>query len=192
MNGSKYNVVKELGRGSFGSVFLVTHKETGDKFAIKVVENYNPTTTSAEVAIIKTTNHKHIIKYVDSFYSLGGFVIVLEFADRGTFEDVIKAGDLRNNEYSIWRCISHLSEALNYLHTLQPNPILHRDLKPANVLGLNEWNKNKSETRVRWKLADFGIAKLLNKDAQGDFYTSTAIGTPIYMAPEVITFFKFK
>ena len=170
---------------------MATRKDNGQKFAIKVVENCDPTTTDAEVAILKTTNHKHIIKYVESFYSLNGYLnIVLEFADRGTFETVINAGELGKKEFSIWRCICHISDALDYLHTLKPSHILHRDLKPANVLGMNEWNNEKDETRLNWKIADFGIAKLLNMDSQGQYYSSTLAGTPIYMAPEVIILFS--
>jgi serine/threonine protein kinase len=71
------------------------------------------------------------------------------------------------------------------LHTLTPQPVLHRDLKPANILGQEHWNEEKKEVEIYWKLADFGIAKLLKKDAQGEFYTATYTGTPIYMAPEV-------
>ena len=83
-----------------------------------------------------------------------------------------------------------VSSALAYLHSVEPYPILHHNLKPSNILGVLVGSDSESGKRLIWKLADFGIAKLLNMDAQGDFYTSTAIGTPIYMAPEVITFFK--
>ncbi len=86
------------------------------------------------------------------------------------------------------RKISHISSALEYLHGLRPSHILHRDLKPANVLGVSVWFEKFKENRIVWKLADFGIAKLLTMDAQGQYYAATHVGTPIYMAPEVGSF----
>ena len=53
MSISKYNLGKELGSGSFGSAFMATHKDTGVRFAIKVVENSDSETTDTEVAILR-------------------------------------------------------------------------------------------------------------------------------------------
>ena len=186
MSISKYNLGKELGRGSFGSVFMATHKDNGDKFAIKVVENYDPTTTATEVAILRTISNDYIIKYYESFYDTKGLLnIVMEFADCGTMQDSVEKTGVRTEEYCIWRVIGHISSALNYLHTLKPRHVLHRDLKPANVLGLNVWQPKFNENRIAWKIADFGIAELLNQNSQGEYYAQTDDGTPIYMAPEV-------
>ena len=175
----------EIGKGSFGKVFKATKRNNGEQVAIKVVENCDPHTTDHEVKILKMTNHKYIIKYLESFYSPNGeLMIVFEFADAGTFESY---NHLRE-EYCIWRCIAHIASALNYLHTLKPRHILHRDLKPANVLGLKYWNEQKKTKEVSWKVADFGIAKLLDEEAQKNYYADYSVGTPIYMAPEVFLF----
>ena len=86
----------------------------------------------------------------------------------------------REREFTLTPGLSQLSDALNYLHTL-PQPILHRDLKPDNILGVT----NPETGKTRWKLADFGLVKLLAENAQGDFYAQTICGTATYMAPEV-------
>ena len=70
---------------------------------------------------------------------------------------------------------------------MQPVHILHRDLKPANILTKDAWNESQGKGRVDLKIADFGIAKLLNRSAQGQYYAGTLAGTPTYMAPEVCT-----
>jgi serine/threonine protein kinase len=187
MNNCKYEFNEKLGSGSFGDVFLATEKATGKKFAIKTVDNAeNSNSTVLEVSILKKTRHSNIIKYYESFYNLTGkLCIVLEYADYGTFEAKVSNGGCNKDEYCVWRVISHISSALDYLHKLKPRHILHRDLKPANVLGLTVWSDKKNKDEVSWKIADFGIAKLLNVDAQGQYYACTLAGTPIYMAPEV-------
>ncbi len=158
---SKYDVKELLGHGAFGAVHLALKKETGEKFAIKFVENVDPTRTDVEVAILKKVQHPLIIKNVESFYTRDGrLVIVLEYAYRGTMETRVEKHGRPDHEFWIWRTIYHISSALNYLHNLKPQHVLHRDLKPANVLGLS--NPEKRENRISWKVADFGIAKLLN------------------------------
>ena len=133
MINSKYNFGKELGCGSFGAVFMATHKDNGEQIAIKVVENCDPTTTDAEVAILRTISHGNIIQYFESFYNADGHLnIVMEFADFGCLEDAVTEKKNNVQEFCIWRLISHISKALNYLHTLKPQHVLHRDLKPAD------------------------------------------------------------
>ena len=82
----------------------------------------------------------------------------------------------------MWRFLSHMADALQYLHDQHP-PIIHRDLKPDNILC---WT-NPSNGLIVNKIADFGIARVLKQNAYAEYYCGTAIGTPIYMAPEALT-----
>ena len=80
----------------------------------------------------------------------------------------------------MWRYISWLSSALKYLHSQK---ILHRDLKPENILLKTVHGTEYFDV----KLADFGIAKLLNQKSQNEYYgRNCSMGTPIYMAPEAL------
>jgi serine/threonine protein kinase len=186
MNQSKFDIKEELGRGGFGSVHLAIEKQTRKKFAIKKVENCDPTTTDPEVAILKQINHNFIIQYVEAFYSQDGkLCIIMEYADRGAMESDVFGRKANTAEFAVWRVLGQMSHALDYQHKLKPAHVLHRDLKPVNILGLNVWNTEKNENEVAWKIADFGIAKLLTMNAQGAYYAQTLAGTPIYMAPEV-------
>jgi serine/threonine protein kinase len=107
----------------------------------------------------------------------------MEFGDRGTLEDAVNNNAVMFDEHYIWRFICHLSSALNYLHTLKPRHVLHRDLKPANILVLNFFNTQIEQNQIIFKIADFGVAKCLNKNSK--YYAQEIAGTPIYMAPEV-------
>ena len=187
MRGKQFCFQKELGRGRFGSVFMATRRNTGENLAIKVLESLNPKTASEEVAILKIIRHTYIIKYVESFYNNGGHLnIVMEFADLGTLENEVVNKRVNNEEYCIWRFVSQISDALKYLHTLKPRPVIHRDLKPTNILGFKKWNRKLNENTITWKISNFGCAKLINKNSQDEYNARSTDGTPIYMAPEVI------
>jgi serine/threonine protein kinase len=116
-----YITLKELGSGSFGSVYLVKHPKTGQKFAIKIIENSNSSTAQQEVEILKRTKHEYIIKYFNSYKSTAGkLCIVLEYAESGTFESVFgNDGGGCTDQHYIWRAISHIASALSYLHNLR-------------------------------------------------------------------------
>ena len=185
-NIGSYAVKEYLGGGAFGEVFKVT--KNNKTFALKKVENTNEKAFQ-EVDILKMLDHKNITRFVDYFTSGGTLCIVMEFADRGTLTSFVNtfrySGDLSNwtkrygSELNTWSLLKDLSGALEYLHTFRPEHIMHRDLKPDNILGVSGGND------VCFQLADFGLSKLLNKTAEGLYYTKTCQGTPSYMAPEV-------
>merc|ERR1711971_651088 len=148
----------------------------GESFAIKKAVNTERNAAQQEIKILKQVDHPKIIKYYDHFMEKNILCIVLEYADVGTMEKAVKKGTQYHQEYAVWRVITHLSGALAYLHSRSPQ-ILHHDLKPDNILGVTEWDKTENGHRVFWKLADFGVAKMLTRDAPG---------VPTYMGPEVL------
>ena len=181
---SDYKIHKLLGSGHFGNVYLAEME--GKNFAIKKVVNTDSerNTAQQEIKILKQVDNGNIIKYYDHFMEKNVLCIVLEYADWGTLERAVKAKTAYRQEYNIWRFISHMSGALSYLHSRNPQ-ILHHDLKPDNILGVTS---GKSE--MQWKIADFGVAKLLTREAQEQYYGGDGPGVPTYMGPEVLRDFE--
>jgi serine/threonine protein kinase len=123
-----YNRLKELGSGSFGTVYLVEHPQTKNQFALKIIENSDSVYAEQEVEILKMTKHKYIIEYHNSFRSAaadGKLCILLEYADRGTFESVYSKASFVIKEHHVWRVLRHISSALSYLHNLK---VIHNSL----------------------------------------------------------------
>ena len=180
-----------IGKGAFGKVYKETRD--GELVAVKKIMDYDQDELK-EVEILQQLNHRYIIKMKSHYFEDHGMGeslnIVMEFADKGTLTTFIaeEAKDPNTfvfKEYCIWRFQAHLSGAIDYLHSHRPQHVLHRDVKPDNVLGVREVSHVTGNVGVTWKLADFGLAKLLTRDGQGRYYAATTVGTPIYMAPEV-------
>ena len=74
--------------------------------------------------------------------------------------------------YSVWRFLRHMSDALQYLHRQHP-PVIHRDLKPDNII-----SKKEASGDICFKIADFGIAKVLGKNAYGEYYRADGVDGP--------------
>ena len=184
---NNYKIQKLLGSGHFGNVYLA--EQGGKSFAIKKVVNTERNTAQQEIKILKQVDHGYIIKYYDHFMENKVLCIVLEYADVGTMEKAVKNKQVRLEEYCIWRCTAHLSSALAYLHSRNPQ-ILHHDLKPDNILGVTVWCKSENGNRISWKLADFGVAKMLTMEAQATYYGGDGPGVPTYMGPEVLRDFE--
>ena len=131
-----YKIQKFLGSGHFGNVYLA--KKGGKNFAIKKVVNTEQGTAEREIKILEQVDHNRIIKYYNHYMENSILCIVLEYADVGTMENYVKKFTKPKEEWNVWRLVSHLSSALDYLHGRSPQ-ILHHDLKPDNILGVTVW-----------------------------------------------------
>lgn len=175
-----------LGEGAFGAAYKCS-TPPGKPFrgqhpvcVVKVIAKEKAGEDAVrEAAILKSCDNGFIVRYLEAYRvrSSGDIHIVMEHCDRGTLTGF--AGRLRTEEPQVWRLLSQLSDALAYLHGRSP-PVMHRDLKPDNILGKTVGGG------ITWKLADFGMAKLLSKGGTSRYYAASCCGTPIYMAPEVL------
>ncbi|TVY54650.1 Serine/threonine-protein kinase svkA [Lachnellula cervina] len=170
---SQYTVLHELGSGSFGTVYKAIDKTTGEIVAIKHIDlestDEDIQDIQSEISILSSCTSPYVTQYKASFLRGHKLWIVMEFLGGGSGLDLLKPGNL--NEAHVAIICRELLLGLEYLH--QEGKI-HRDVKAANVL---------LSTSGKVKLADFGVAtQLTNIKSQ----RNTFVGTPYWMAPEVI------
>ncbi|KAI0471922.1 Pkinase-domain-containing protein [Xylariaceae sp. FL0804] len=172
---SHYQVLEELGRGSFGIVYKGIEKATGEVVAIKHIDlestDDDIQDIQAEISVLSTCASSFVTQYRASFLRGSKLWIVMEYLGGGSCLDLLKPEPSCFSETHIAIICRELLLGLEYLHS---EGKIHRDIKAANVL-LSETGKV--------KLADFGVAaQLTNIKSQ----RNTFVGTPFWMAPEVI------
>lgn len=170
-----YKRERNIGKGHFSSVYMASDRNTGDKFAVKVIKkDKNDMEKSKkfirrEVKVLSVTDHPNLVKAVDFFSSGGKPHIVMEFVSGGSMRDLIRKKK-RLSEEDARPVLRGILEALAYLHELN---IVHRDIKPENILMARPDLP---------KITDFGLATFCNEDK----HIHSVVGTPSYVAPEII------
>eukprot|EP01130_Rhizamoeba_saxonica_P003302 TRINITY_DN1405_c0_g1_i6.p1 TRINITY_DN1405_c0_g1~~TRINITY_DN1405_c0_g1_i6.p1 ORF type:complete len:1224 (+),score=324.70 TRINITY_DN1405_c0_g1_i6:3-3674(+) len=166
-----FEIGQLLAEGAFGAVYQAKHKGSNDIVAIKVLslddEELDEEEIVNEIAVMKGLVHENIINYYGSFSRGMDLFMVMELCEAGSLTDIYYDLEMHFTEPEIQYIAKHILLALQFMHKLQ---WVHRDLKGGNVL----LTKN-GEVRV----IDFGTS------VQGR-QVSGFIGTPYWMAPEVI------
>ncbi|KAL7742131.1 hypothetical protein ACLKA6_018373 [Drosophila palustris] len=168
-----------IGNGSYGVVFK--GQRLGISYAVKQFHlqlKDAKKDIEKEVKYLSQVDHRNIIKLFGTMVSeeLKTTMIVMEFADCGTLYNYLHKYGEGKRSYSIeetrnW--MYQLAQGIEYLHDLKPRPIIHRDIKTKNLLLTNNYQT--------LKIADFGTVT-----EQATIMTASIVGTPEYMAPEVL------
>ena len=176
---SDFQISKELGAGSFGHVYLVSHKITKAQYAIKAIDKRDKTNQSEkpyfrrEIEVMYKVHHPNVVKLYGHFEDNNYCYFIMEYIAKGNiFELIPHDNKKRLNAKVVASLMKDVISAVYYLHHMKPI-IIHRDIKPENVLlgdGLVA------------KLTDFGWSNYMQEDEK----RQTVCGTPIYLAPEII------
>ncbi|XP_064418938.1 STE20-like serine/threonine-protein kinase [Latimeria chalumnae] len=169
-----WEIIGELGDGAFGKVYKAQSKETGVLAAAKVIDTKSEEELEdymVEIEILASCDHPNIVKLLDAFYFESKLWILIEFCAGGAVDAVMLELERNLTEPQIKVVCKQTLEALSYLHE---NKIIHRDLKAGNILLTLDGDI---------KLADFGVSAKNTRTLQR---RDTFIGTPYWMAPEVV------
>ncbi len=185
-------LLKVLGKGSFGEVYLTSKQGCKEKFATKKINKkfaQNPKAKKYldnEISILKEINHPNIVKLYEVKETSGFYYLVTEYCNSGglqlLLDNYVKKNKKPFPEEVVQYFMKQIVSAIDYLHK---NNILHRDIKLDNILVHYDSEEDKSKNnllKAKIKLIDFGFARHLN---QGELAQSV-LGSPINMDPGIL------
>jgi DNA helicase-2/ATP-dependent DNA helicase PcrA len=164
----KYEIIKWLGGGAFGDVYLARDKILDKNFAIKVsrISEKELNILVKEAKILSELEHPNIVRFYTIDIIENKIVLVMEYVEGESLRKIIEKGNLDFEK--IKNITAEILDALSYAHK---KGFLHRDIKPENIL----IDKNGNV-----KITDFGLAAIF----KGSILSLSFAGTPIYLAPE--------
>eukprot|EP00347_Sterkiella_histriomuscorum_P001554 403371590 len=163
-----------IGKGACGKVYKGLNLQNGQLVAIKQIrinnfKEHNKRSLQSEINLLKKLEHPNIVKYIDSIQTEQYLNIILEYVENGSLDKLAqKFEKLPETLVAIY--VYQVLHGLDYLHR---QAVIHRDIKGANILTTKDGIV---------KLADFGVATKINESEK----SNSAVGTPYWMAPEVI------
>ena len=185
-------LIKSVGKGTFGEVFLTSRKGTDQMYAVKkvskslVLQEKVKKYFNNEIYILKQVNHPNIIKLYEIKQTLNNFYLVFDLCNGGGLSNCLEKYMKQNKkpftQEIAQSIIRQLVLGLQYLHH---NKILHRDLKLDNVLihfNTEEDKNNFNLLKAQVKIIDFGFARYLENDS----LAQSVLGSPINMDPQIL------
>lgn len=168
----KYEIIRVLGRGGMGTVYLCKNNRLGNLWAVKEVNSQwkDQVDFLTEPNILKNLSHTGIVRITDIFYEYDNLYIVEDYIEGKTLKEYVDTNGPLSSEL-VEDISLQLCSILDYLHSFNP-PIIYRDLKPSNIM-ITPNNKA--------LLIDFGIARIYKESQEGD---TMILGSKGYIAPE--------
>ena len=176
---SGYKIIKKIGSGGMGDVYLAEHEKLEKKVAIKSLHKNLATDSSfrerfsQEAKTHSKLDHPNIVKLLDYKESKDGLFLIMEYVDGKQLDEHIKKVTGPIPEKELTTLFIQILDAIGYAHE---EGLVHRDIKPSNIM---------IDRRGRIKVLDFGIAKMQEED-KGLTKTGIQIGTAAYMSPEQV------
>jgi len=176
-----YEIDNVIGRGAFGEVVRAKHLFSDENRAIKIIDKRKLKKHSIlmelqiqELKILMKADHPSLMKVFEIMEDEGHYYIISELMKGGELYDRILSLK-RFTEKDAANIVWQVLRGLNYMHKQN---IVHRDIKPENIL-----MESKDETNLTLKITDFGFAKCYDPKEGG---LTETLGSPLYMAPEII------
>ncbi|KAL4509455.1 hypothetical protein ABPG73_022671 [Tetrahymena malaccensis] len=171
-----------LGEGAFGVVYKGEDKNTKQKVAIKQIQQSKfqndlivLKNLKREIEIMQDLKHENIVQLLNFTQTASNVYIILEFCDGGDILSLMKKNeDKRFSEEIAIKYFRQITEAFKMLHS---KGIIHRDIKPANIL----------LQKGIAKISDFGFARMLDQTNLNLQQKLTALGSPLYMSPQILS-----
>ncbi|MCB0209893.1 MAG: PD40 domain-containing protein [Anaerolineae bacterium] len=179
---SRYKVTSVLGCGAMGAVYLANdHRLVGRRCAVKEnrldpsaspdVQSQSREQFLAEASVLARLDHPSLPKVSDYFIEDGREYLVMDYVEGEDLDSRLQRTNAPLEEALVLDWADQVLDALAYLHSQHPLPIIHRDIKPANL---------RLDTRNRVKLVDFGLVKLLDSKNPETKVELRGLGTPAY------------
>jgi calcium-dependent protein kinase len=177
-----YEVIRKLGKGSYGKVYEVKNKTTGEIRACKQLSKSNLSNLKKfekEIELLIKTDHPNIIKLYEVYETKKKLYLIMEKCNGGELFDKIisriSSGQMYSEKTAAYLILQIMS-AVDYCHK---NGICHRDLKPENILFLNKGNEENNPIKV----IDFGLSQIIGEKKEK---LKSKVGTAYYVPPEIL------
>lgn len=170
-------IVKKLGEGGMGAVYMGEHEALRRKSAIKILPSTyanNPTLVARffrEARAAGKIRHANIVEVFNVGQDKGLHFIEMEFVEGKSLKDLMEDGQIELGE-----CLRIIKDTATGLHAAHTSDVIHRDIKPDNIMLTHEGGVI--------KIADFGLARSVEGESMDLTKTGQIMGTPTYISPE--------
>lgn len=177
---SGYKILKKIGSGGMGDVYLAEHEKLEKKVAIKSLHKNLATDTSfrgrfsQEAKTHSKLDHPNIVRLHDYKERKDGLFLIMEYVDGKQLDEHIKMVTGPIPEKELTNLFTQVLDAIGYAHE---EGLVHRDIKPSNIM---------IDKKGKIKVLDFGIAKMQEEEDKGLTKTGVQVGTATFMSPEQV------